>query len=167
MKEVSRASWWYSWYNLSKFNHIMSSPWEKSSFLIFTPCMYWPWGEASMYHWCSLRICIGSSCTSSGGIRLLPISNFHLATPRRIATSLHPVTSARGGASHRSYRCQLHQNRCQFTRWTVCNSVLSLILGRVADVSWQRQLHVVPPLTSATVRPGSFMKLIILLYSWW
>ena len=67
MIEMSRTSWWYNWYTSSQSIHMMASPRKKSSSPIFAPCMKLQSLIAFMYKSCSLRICVGRSCTMSGG----------------------------------------------------------------------------------------------------
>ena len=77
---MSRESWWYSWYTSSQSVHMMASPRKKSSSPIFAPCMKLQSLIAFMYKSSSLRICVGSKSTTSGGTRLVPSLYFHLTT---------------------------------------------------------------------------------------
>ena len=59
---------------------MMASPRKKSSSVIFVPCMKLQSFIAFMYKSCSLRICVGSKGTISGGTRLVPSLYGHLTT---------------------------------------------------------------------------------------
>ena len=69
----------------------MASPRKKSSSLIFAPCMKMQSCIAHMYCSCSLRICIGSTDTTSGGTRDLPSSYVHLTTTSAFGISSPPA----------------------------------------------------------------------------